>query len=796
MREKNSSKIKDKLFRLLKIFTNRTFYFIGVNSILIFAIAVFVTLDVKGIFCFSLSAEWQVVCQIITTLIFAIVTVISISLSIQRDEIFGVKGTDFYKMRTMPYFSFYFIILFSIFFTATSLVCLVLNLGSALIYVSFLSTFYGIWFSTLEIPLLTRNEKALFALIRCALKKRILTQKVQTSKNKNVSFVVINEIINTYGIQEAYKNLSCKRKSKSNDIYNSYLIKNLLEDRELYIDSLNNCTDSERITDILDNTFIDIQKSIDGSKQLQEIFDKERYSHFFTRIIFDMSKCELYKNFNEEIERLIYHLLFLIDHCKNSIDQQLVNDILKALIKYPAADGELWALKAFRANYSNLLFSFRRKEEYKESTHYFATICWYLVYLCQKEHLITDELKEKLKLFINEETHVVKNQKIFSWKILYKNFMSYADIKLDRLLEIFNSDLDWEYMISGIPKSVVLDHEFIIDWFFEVIINSNAIYTYNIENILNYDERTQRQIKDVLNTWFDGDRHLMRDDLAKFQGLFGYKPLYNFFSQNIELQEKWFGVKNTIQEKDLMGILTTCSSDLKQLNEEIKQKVQEKIKSLWGYEAGLDVDNDKQLYLIEKLDLGYTNKPEKKEYFVNNVAESYFSSILQELRKNLEYTLIDDCGSKSVKRILKLKPNYLKGNISEYELQKVEDKDLREKLKQQIESIQNITEKAIFPEHTFLKSNSFSFNIKFSEFEIIALTEEEINLIIKNNYVKPDGQYFFNGVYITREKLYEIISKRFAKIKIIFGMTLKQNKNEILVWDLWGFHKAEKEDGE
>ena len=107
-----------------------------------------------------------------------------------------------------------------------------------------------------------------------------------------------------------------------------------------------------------------------------------------------MSKCELYNKFNKEIENLICYLLFILNHRKNIIDMQLVNDILKDLIKYPAAQGRLWALKAFRANYSNSLFSFRGNGEPKESTYYFATICWYLVYLCQKENLIANEIKK------------------------------------------------------------------------------------------------------------------------------------------------------------------------------------------------------------------------------------------------------------------------------------------------------------------------------------------------------------------------------------------------------------------
>ena len=106
-----------------------------------------------------------VVTQVVTTMSTLVVSVIGISISLQNDEFFGVKVSKLYALRIENYYSILETILISIFLCTINILCYIFNLVLASLVVSAVSIFFSIFVSITEIPIMSKDEKAIIRIL-------------------------------------------------------------------------------------------------------------------------------------------------------------------------------------------------------------------------------------------------------------------------------------------------------------------------------------------------------------------------------------------------------------------------------------------------------------------------------------------------------------------------------------------------------------------------------------------------------------------------------------------------------
>lgn len=146
--------------------------------------------------------------DLITTLLPMIVSTVTIALSLQDNDIYGMSNFKFRRLRKGFTFDFLEMVLIVISILTLSFVSKFLGNETSIFYLNIISIFYSIWFAIQEIPILTRNDKYLMRVV-----KRIYENNLSKNyqKGKDSSGYDFDEIL-TYlifhkGLIETYSYL-------------------------------------------------------------------------------------------------------------------------------------------------------------------------------------------------------------------------------------------------------------------------------------------------------------------------------------------------------------------------------------------------------------------------------------------------------------------------------------------------------------------------------------------------------------------------------------------------------------
>lgn len=102
-----------------------------------------------------------IIADIVVVLLPTIITVHSISLSLSKEKIRGTESNNFNLLRNGWYYSFLWMLctVITIFFVNS--LCAFFELKIAVIAIDVIALFYNFHFAIQEIPVLTKNEKAI-----------------------------------------------------------------------------------------------------------------------------------------------------------------------------------------------------------------------------------------------------------------------------------------------------------------------------------------------------------------------------------------------------------------------------------------------------------------------------------------------------------------------------------------------------------------------------------------------------------------------------------------------------------
>ena len=401
------------------------------DLIMIFILIVFILLDILVFKETNSETSYQIneVSAVIITLIPCIITIISISLSISKEKIYGVTFNEISSLRGSFYFTFFHMALITCGIIGIYSTLSFFGLKIVIYSLELISLIYSVIFSIQEIPILCHSKWII---------KKILSKNYLKISRKNLLFeqestnifnIMIRNIVFTEGIITAFNLLKKKKKQKNLDLFeyllsmqNEYLWK-VLESLSLEKSSLSDTYYDVSILDAIDKCYDNIGNMVSSTyeKYLLAKFDKEKY-YYITRSIYSLHNlCSKLGLQNKEKEKMIpiitYSGILPFFDKNNDLGMSIIIGMLASTLN----EGKVWFVKLVRDNNfcSSAIFDF-------EKCPIGIFICMMISHLFSNKVLNENEEKE-IKNFIEEQAQGI-NADGSTWKQLMQRAIEFSKV--------------------------------------------------------------------------------------------------------------------------------------------------------------------------------------------------------------------------------------------------------------------------------------------------------------------------------------------------------------------------------
>lgn len=779
------------------------------DLIMIFILIVFILLDILVFKETNSETSYQIneVSAVIITLIPCIITIISISLSMSKEKIYGVTFNEISSIRGSFYFTFFHMILITCGIIGIYSTLSFFGLKKVIYSLELISLIYSVIFSIQEIPILCHSKWII---------KRILNENyLKTSRNNllyeqestNIFNIMITNIIFTEGISTAFNLLKKNKKEKEKNIelldyllsmQNEYLRK-VLESLSLEKTSLSDTYYDVSILNAIDKCYDNIKEMVSGDyeKYLLTKFDKEKYYHI-TRSIYSLhnlcSKLELQNKEKEKMIPIITYSGMLSFLEKNN---DLGMSTIISMLAFTLNEGNIWFVKLVRDNnlYPSAIFDF-------EECSIGIFTCMIISHLFSKRVLNENEKKE-IKNFVEEQAQGI-NSDGSTWKQLMQRAIEFSRVEkvtdsILQLLKYYDSINECDFYFHGTQKKSVYDatdnftkqnifHDWLLLVFLSVYHNFLSIDLGSIFNQLN-DKDKKVLMEELSENWLENGNikeGINMDFLTFFEigvsiNLFKIYSAKELIKQLVSLHDSYY---KTIYCSSLSPNDKTNS--LIEDKKIIIKATKDAIINNPFYDETLPVDNEPK-----KCFRFIVKEPEHRKIlkmYLKQLPISFITMINDALEEKIgkisdeEKVITDDI----VREIINLNPKYSSYNYSFDSYIMSNNNEYTNQF-----SLLNIKKiPALYP-GLFLKDNAIRFNTIVDEdlTFIRQLKNDELEKIIIDEY-KPfdNGLYRYSkfdndskhDFYVTKEELMEYLKETIFYVSIVFKSAIDIDDSKII----------------
>ena len=728
----------------------------------------------------NISDTIGVAVQIITAISSLVVSVIGISISLQNDEYFGIKISKLYMLRVEKHFSILQIIVISIILCVVNLFYYMIDLYVAAITVSVISVAFAIIVACVEVPVMSKDEKAMIKILK-----------------NNLLFNHYNKKESSKELKDAVKYLLCHKNLKDtfnelksdDEEYNKALFFKLLEFQQDIAFNLNRITTEQDLYEtsgsLLENVFDVLLNVFDFDDVFYNEIIKNRY--LLTRVLFRLEETAVIKErFLAKIGGLCQFLSYAERTEKYDID--FLSTVIIIIVSGTVKEGKFDVIKTIRKEYSSLLLSFK---QFGATVNIFAIISMHLYYLCNSDSRVPQKLKQEITMFINEESHLEDNTKIESWSTLYNNLLHNFNVDFSSFINLSSllSDLLEFWIYDNRAHTVILDVDYFTKWYLTNLLASTNYRNFDFSQLkIDYPE-----IKYYITNF--GDKCF--DDNGIFVITEVMKSIINFYDEESKKLEQYkifedkfhrfFDYINSLRiEKidEATELVRKISCD--ELSMEINNAIINAMQSEWGYKKSIDITNSERCFsfMMEIFPDAINFKESLLDYCVDSVLHDIKNSIKsKKIFNNNDF-------ENSIRRLLTLNLKYATGFaknfIPEYY---IKDNTLKELYLKKCMKLEEFNSKLLGSE-TLVVENGFFFNCMVSSVEIRKLDEEELAQQVEKHQ-RSDGQYVFSGAFMPKEKISETIHDKYVVITVVVRHQV--NASEDTVFELFPYNKSEDE---
>lgn len=695
--------------------------------------------------------------QIITSIISLVVSIIGIAISLQNEEFFGIKITKLYGLRVTKHYSTLEIIIISIFLCAINMACYMLNLIIAAIGTLLVAFIFLIQVVRSEVPIMSKSEKALIDILKNNIIDCYYNDREASKDLKDA----VRYLIYTKNLREVYDSF----KEDLNHEYNQHLILKLLEyQHDLAFEIIIKYDENEqrKIADsLLENILDVIFRHIDVSNETYSEICKNKY--LITRVLFRIHELpSMQKRWLGKVQGLFQCLQFTSEDAKRI--NELISEIIIILVSETVKHGDFSIIKSIRRQLSGLDYYCLDEENAALDT--FAVLSMFLYYLSCSEEDVPDELKKQISEFINE-SGIEEDTKIISWKGLFQRAARLFKVDYARFISLASkSTFDMEYYLSGEgAKNVVLGEYYFSFWYFTNWFNAQNIYGVNFENFCSTYHEAKTYLIDFSKKCINENGDFVPSEemnrIVKFYD--DSDDSFAFFIIDEEREHSYFKFVNNARYEQLSeNVAKAVSINNYEFAEKIRKGIEETLTREWGFDSTLPIENQSRYFSII-----FEKVPEAIN-FEECISDYCKESVISDLKKSINRTLLvkGNDFEEGIQQILKQDPKYTTANVKKtipYFF--IRDEKLKEEFIKACDSMTEIDSK-LLGDMFIMLNDSFKFNFTFEKIEITDLSEDDISKKV-DSYQRADGQFVYEGVFLPREAIIEIVRKRFVVLTII-----------------------------
>lgn len=728
----------------------------------------------------NISDTIGVAVQIITAISSLVVSVIGISISLQNDGYFGIKISKLYTLRVEKHFSILQIIVISIILCVINLLYYMIDLYVAAITVSVISVAFAIIVAYVEVPVMSKDEKAIIKI----LKNNLLFNHY----NKNESSKELKDAVKYLLCHNNFKDTFNELKSDDEE-YNKALFFKLLEFQHDIAFSLKSILDEQILYEVsgslLENVFDVILNVFEFDDTFYKEIEKNKY--LLTRVLFRLEETPaIQKRLREKISGLC-QLVTFTQHLKVP-DTNFLAYIVIILVSETVKQGDFGIIKALRKEYSSLMHNFRKEDV---SVDIFAIVSMHLYYLCNSDARIPTELKKDIIYFINEEAYIEEFHRIESWKTLFNNMLQEFNVNFENFIKLgllLSDSLEY-WIYDNRAHFVILHSGYFVNWYLTNLLSSSRIRLFDFSKLnINFTE-----IKHYIKSF--GDNCL--DENGQFIITDEMMNIVCFYDEESKRLEKFQAFENThhkffnyINELKIESVNKETEQvrniSFEEFSEEIKSDITNILVKEWGYNNSIDITNPKRSFavLIEM----FPDAINFKESILDYCRESVLFDIKNAIKSKKIYN--DDSFEDNINILLNKKLKYATENIkSVIPGYYIHNEELKQRYIEKCQSLEEFDSRFLSTS-TLVVENGFGFNFTVNSVDIRKLKESELSEQV-SKYQRTDGQYVFNGAFMPKEEITKIINEKFIVITVVIQHQV--NSSDDTVFELFPYNKSEDE---
>jgi hypothetical protein len=782
-------------------------------------VGIFVVTAIMFDFIFKsyLDSFQSITSDIIIVLLPLVVTILSITLSMPREPIYGIENTDFRKLRGDKTYNFFDMMILTILIVTVFSVVSILNFVITVWVLSIVSIVYSIIFLNQEIPILIRDDKKIKKVIRTNIHKNIQEITLEVLPNEVSMLIALQNLLLTEGIISAFKVLETGNRER-NQVYldkllslqNEYLF-GYIDNHTLVLESLTSKYKNIEILQAIDIAIKNINDIIGLNDQLNvlEIYGDEEHFYHITRSLFSLhrilTELKFDKKFKNEFSGIIINMFMKIRFGRPSEStNKFLYKILNAMIINTVSKSELWFLEILRDSSFSDTFSVYGSDEYM------TFISIYFYYLVKLENRVPEDFKKKIEDFSNQPS-VGVNSNGESWAQIFKHKLNYMNPEevntiLPKMLSIYecnsNSYTWYKPPFQGTRwSSINGDHTFsrelIMNWWIGFILTNSNLHAHAINNkkILQLPKLNKNNADifavELNKNWFEDDK-LKTGSILPIAKFYGAKEKVESYMESSELVSSLKNFKNEQLKKQLINEIQehqVTPDVLEKHKRVLAEGFKKAINEFSALDTSIDLTNEKQKYFGILFDTRWSEALVKS--YAEKMPESLSRLIYDDFSENKPVKQIKneikEYDVDTLKQIVSFKPTARYAYIYDFNAS-----DEKHKLIEEINKIP-LGEKLWLPHDLFIRNKAIVVNFEYLENEsfVRKLTLDEINIIVDRDYKLVNGLYKYiegaNGdksILLSREELLKIVSDKFFYACIVYKYKSIFKTEDILYFDV------------
>lgn len=698
-----------------------------------------------------------ILCQIIISVACCIVSVISISISLQNEKIYGITRRDFEKLRTGMRFSILCIILVALSLSVISVIAYTFEIYFTCLYCLTLLIAFCFIICISEVPIMCHNDNTILRIIMKRLKIVIMTGVVIPSDLKTV---VINLITEKHTIKELYN----KYKDSKNKEYNKSLLIKLIE---IHCDYASNLAklDANIRDKRADRVVKNIKDILSFNKDFDiiQLTDKEiwNYQHLITRVLFSTSKIV---STHTKTIHLIFDTLPFIDHYENVEHKRFIMSIAIKLISATLTSGDLSFAYELKRVCSQWKYSFN---DGGALTTIFALTSIHLEYLHNSARYVTQKYKVRIRKFIKDNP-VIESQKTLSWATLYSIFLQKFTLNVEEFLYFYKlNEHNWDMNIyDSDAHFVIMDDKHGVMWLLANLFSTYTVWTYDYNKLLSINPAFHETLLYVGDQILE-DRSTI-EYMQKLVTFFVKGEKIDFYNISEKKSQRFETFIRELHKKKIDKLVAeTELIDTDELAKMYEVAVVGTVSKEWGYTGGFDLSEVapnvlKMMIEVNSTAINYV------DFIIKHISKQVILKIKSDIHKEL-------ASPSTFEESIKEAESLYVSNIAKQNVEQILTKNaLSDKVA--IESF----ESTILDGYCVLVNKALEFGCDI-KIEIEKLTKRQIAEKAEE-YKAKDGRYIYEGAILSREELESIVQKQYAFL--VLQLKYKVNKEDITVYKI------------